>query len=72
MKKKDNNNPIGVIMENLPNLTYRVELPNGNSVIAYMGGKMKMARVSLLVGDRVEVVLDPMGGKATNRIVWRH
>ena len=32
---------------------------------------MKRARIQLLVGDRVEVVLDPYLGKTTDRIVWR-
>lgn len=69
---KKSNNPMGIIIECLPNLTYRVELEDGKTYIAYMAGKMKVARIHLQIGDRVEVVLDPLGGKATNRIIWRH
>jgi translation initiation factor IF-1 len=41
------------------------------TILAYVAGKMRRARIQLLVGDRVEMVLDPAGGKTTNRIVWR-
>jgi len=39
--------------------------------IAHLAGKMKRAKIQLLVGDKVEVVLDPYLGKTTDRIVWR-
>ncbi|MBP7846101.1 MAG: translation initiation factor IF-1, partial [Candidatus Pacebacteria bacterium] len=37
--------------------------------IAYLGGKMKFNRIRVLVGDKVEVLIDPYGGKG--RIVKR-
>lgn len=56
----------------LPNLTYRVKLQEGGrEVICYCAGKMKLAKIKLIIGDMVEVVLDPYNGNATNRIVWR-
>jgi translation initiation factor IF-1 len=68
MKSKE---PNGVVIETLPNLTYRVEMNDGKVLMAYMAGKMKIRKIGISVGDRVEVVVDPHGGKATNRIVWR-
>ena len=38
-------------------------------ILAYLGGKMRMHRIKVLIGDSVEIVLDPYGGKG--RIVKR-
>ena len=59
----------GVIVEALPNTLFRVELGPGRVILAYLSGKMRLHRIRVLVGDRVEVVLDPYGGKG--RIVKR-
>lgn len=61
---------IGEVQETLPNLTYRVTV-EGKEYICYVSGKMKKNKIHVIVGDKVEVVLDPYGGKATNRIVRR-
>lgn len=65
-------NPVGTVLECLPNLIYKVEMEDGKVLLAYMSGKMKIRKIKILIGDKVEVVLDPAGGKATNRIVWRY
>jgi translation initiation factor IF-1 len=63
----------GTIQEALPNTMFRVELDNGkkegNVIIAYLAGKMRLHRIKVLVGDTVEVLIDPYGGKG--RIVRR-
>ncbi|MDO8407778.1 MAG: hypothetical protein Q7S95_00890 [bacterium] len=41
----------------------------GPLVLAYLAGKMRLHRIRVLVGDQVEMVLDPYGGRA--RIVRR-
>ncbi|OGG48598.1 hypothetical protein A3G63_01405 [Candidatus Kaiserbacteria bacterium RIFCSPLOWO2_12_FULL_52_8] len=41
----------------------------GALVLAYLAGKMRLHRIRVLVGDQVEMVLDPYGGRA--RIVRR-
>ena len=61
----------GLVLEALPNLQYKVELEDGRVVCAYTAGKMKLHKIRVLVGDKVEVVLDPYGGKCSNRIVRR-
>jgi len=38
-------------------------------VLAYLSGKMRLHRIKVLVGDRVELQLDPYGGRA--RIIRR-
>ncbi|HEY4476453.1 MAG TPA: translation initiation factor IF-1 [Candidatus Paceibacterota bacterium] len=59
----------GVVLEALPNILFRVALGSGTEVLAYLAGKMRYHRIKVLVGDRVEVLLDPYGGKG--RIVKR-
>lgn len=41
----------------------------GELVLAYLAGKMRLYRIRVLVGDQVDMVLDPYGGRA--RIVRR-
>ncbi|MEK7228225.1 MAG: translation initiation factor IF-1 [Patescibacteria group bacterium] len=59
----------GTIQEALPNTMFRVELENGTVQVAYLAGKMRLNRIKVLVGDTVEVLQDPYGGKG--RIVRR-
>lgn len=59
----------GVIQEALPNTMFRVELENKQVQVAYLAGKMRLNRIKVLVGDTVEVLQDPYGGKG--RIVRR-
>lgn len=65
----------GTVEEVLPNSLFRVRLvaseegKEGELVLAYLAGKMRLHRIRVLVGDQVEMVLDPYGGRA--RIVRR-
>lgn len=60
----------GVVEEALPNTLFRVNLSSGETVLAYLAGKMRLHRIKVLVGDRVQLQLDPYGGRAriTRRI----
>lgn len=60
---------VGVVNETLPNTLFRVSLPSGEIMLTYLGGKMRLHRIRVLVGDTVEVEIDPYGGKG--RIVKR-
>ena len=59
----------GTVQEALPNTMFRVELDKGETIIAYLAGKMRLHRIKVLVGDNVEVLQDQYGGKG--RIVRR-
>lgn len=59
----------GVVEEVLPNSLFRVRMPSGELLLAYLAGKMRLHRIRVLVGDQVELVTDPYGGRA--RIVRR-
>jgi translation initiation factor IF-1 len=65
----------GTVEEVLPNSLFRVRIASeeddivGELVLAYLAGKMRLHRIRVLMGDQVEMILDPYGGKA--RIVRR-
>jgi len=55
----------GIIVEALPDTLFRVKIDGGEEIIlAYLAGKMKMNRIRVLVGDKVELDQDQYGGKA--------
>ncbi len=61
---------VGTVTEALPNTLFKVSLDGEEGeLIAYLAGKMRLNRIKVLVGDRVEVLLDSYGGKG--RIVKR-
>lgn len=63
---------IATVLELYPNKLCRLQLPDETEIIGYMSGKIKRSRVSILVGDKVKVEIDPYGGKTTNRIIFRY
>ena len=69
-QKDDNNTAIGIVTEALPNTLFRVDIGDGKIILSYLSGKMRMHRIKVLLGDRVEVLLDPYGGKG--RIIKRN
>lgn len=66
---KEGDAATGIVEEVLPNSLFRVRMPSGDLQLAYLAGKMRLHRIRVLVGDSVELVLDPYGGRA--RIVRR-
>jgi translation initiation factor IF-1 len=68
-QKDDKNTVIGIVTEALPNTLFRVNIGDEKIILSYLAGKMRMHRIKVLVGDRVEVLLDPYGGKG--RIIKR-
>lgn len=67
--KEDTGEVSGVVTEALPNALFRIKCDDGQEVLAYLAGKMRLHRIRVLVGDKVTLVLDPYGGRA--RIVRR-
>lgn len=62
---KSKNTSSGVVVEALPDTLFKVELNESKEVIlAYLAGKMRMHRIRVLVGDKVDLELDPYGGRA--------
>lgn len=64
MNQKQELKMTGVVTESLPNAMFRVMLDGQEeTMIAYLAGKMKRFKIKVLIGDRVEVIIDPYGGK---------
>ena len=61
----------GVVTEALANTQFRVELENGHQVLAHSSGKMRMHRIRILPGDRVQVELSTYDLKR-GRITYRY
>ena len=68
VEEKDKDNLVeGVVVEALPNILFRVKLtfqPEDKEILAYLAGKMRMHRIKVLIGDKVELTLDSYGGRA--------
>ncbi|MFA6050353.1 MAG: translation initiation factor IF-1 [Candidatus Paceibacterota bacterium] len=60
----------GSVVEALPNTMFKVVLDGGEEILAYLSGKMRLNRIRVLIGDKVEMEIDPYGGKA--RIIRRN
>lgn len=69
-KNNDKNIVSGIVVEALPNALFRVDIGEGVLNLSYISGKMRMHRIKVLVGDRVDVLIDPYGGKG--RIIKRN
>lgn len=61
----------GTITEILSGGRYMVLLDDNRRVIAHISGKMRFNHIRLLLADKVDVIVDPFGGHASNRIVKR-
>src|SRR5918999_1302680 len=61
----------GTVTDVLPNSMFRVELPNGHSVLATVAGKMRQFRIRVIAGDRVSVEVSPYD-LGRGRITFRH
>jgi len=54
----------GIVIEALPNTQFKVKLEDESEKLAFLAGKMRLHRIRVLVGDKVEMHIDPYGGKA--------
>ena len=60
----------GVVTETLPNATFKVELPNGHTILAHISGTLRMNFIRILPGDKVTVEMSPYD-LTKGRITWR-
>jgi translation initiation factor IF-1 len=49
----------GVVVEVLPNKTYRVELSNGHRVVGFVPGKARLRFVRFGLGNKVKLEMSP-------------
>ena len=60
----------GEVLESLPSFQFRVKLEDGQEILAYVSGKLRMHKIRILPGDTVTVELSPYDSKR-GRIVYR-
>ncbi|MBI4138332.1 MAG: translation initiation factor IF-1 [Candidatus Wildermuthbacteria bacterium] len=61
----------GEIMEALPSLKFKVRLEDGSEILAYLAGKLRMFKIRILPGDKVNVMMSPYDN-TRGRIVYRN
>ena len=59
MAKEDVIQMSGKVTEVLGNSMFRVELENGHLVTAYIGGRLRMHTIKIILGDVVDVEMTP-------------
>lgn len=60
----------GVVLENLPNTLFKVELSDGRQILGHLSGRMRIHYIKVLPGDRVRVEMSPYDD-TKGRIVLR-
>ena len=60
----------GVVVESLPNTTFRVDIGNGHIILAHISGKLRMNFIRILPGDKVTIQMSPYD-VTRGRITWR-
>jgi len=60
----------GVVEEALPGLLFRVRLQSGNEVLAHLAGRLKLNRIRVIPGDRVNIEMASLEDRR-GRIVRR-
>ena len=71
MAKDDTITAEGVVVESLPNATFKVELDKGHLILAHISGKMRMHFIKILPGDKVTVEIS-VYDLTKGRITYRH
>ena len=59
MSKQGSIEQFGVIIENLSNSMFRVELDNAMEIICHISGKIRINNIRLMTGDKVKVEMSP-------------
>ena len=59
MAKEDNIELEGLVIETLPNTTFKVKLENDHIITAHISGIMRKNYIRILTGDNVKVEMSP-------------
>lgn len=71
MAKSDVINVEAVVVECLPNVTFKVQLENGMVIMAHVSGKIRMHNIRILPGDKVALEISPYD-LTRGRITYRY
>ncbi|MEX1064010.1 MAG: translation initiation factor IF-1 [Candidatus Paceibacterota bacterium] len=59
----------GVVIDALPDTKFKVKLEDGQEILAYLAGKMRLHYIKVMIGDKVTVEMNP--GDNKGRIIYR-
>jgi translation initiation factor IF-1 len=71
MSKQDLIKQDGIVLEALPNATFRIELENKHVILAMISGKMRLNYIRILPGDKVSIEMSPYD-LSKGRIIYRY
>jgi translation initiation factor IF-1 len=60
----------GVVIEALPNANFKVKMDDGKELLCHLSGKMRLNRIKVLPGDKVQVEITPYDERR-GRIIYR-
>jgi translation initiation factor IF-1 len=61
----------GIIIDSLPNATFKVKLDTGHELLCHISGKIRMHYIRIVPGDKVKVELNPYS-LDKGRITYRY
>jgi translation initiation factor IF-1 len=61
----------GEVIEVLPSTTFRVKIDDEHTILAYMSGRMRKAKIRIILGDRVDLEVSPYD-LTRGRIIYRY
>lgn len=73
MSKEEKIKLNGVVVDILPNATFKVRVTNAGQtyvILAHISGRIRLANINILQGDKVTIEMSPYD-MSKGRIVWR-
>jgi len=61
----------GIVIDCLPNATFKIRLENDHEILGSISGKIRRFNINILLGDQVDVELTPYD-LSKGRITYRH
>lgn len=61
----------GTVTKILPGTKFEVTIPNGQTVLAYLGGRLRKFNIQILLGDMVSLEVSPYD-LSKGKITYRH
>jgi translation initiation factor IF-1 len=61
----------GIVIDTLPNATFKVKLDTGHELLCHISGKIRMNYIRIVVGDKVKIELNPYS-LDKGRITYRY
>ncbi len=71
MAKEESIEMDGIVIDTMPNTTFKIKLANNHLVNAHISGRMRKNNIRILTGDKVTVQLTPYD-LTKGRIVFRN